>query len=50
MKQSYDILIVGAGMVGLTAAGLLSKNEQLSITIVDAGKRPVFNAKDEESN
>lgn len=49
MKRSYDIVIVGAGMVGLTAAGLLSKNEQLRITIIDAGKKPVFNVADEMS-
>lgn len=49
MKRSYDIVIVGAGMVGLTAAGLLSKNDQLRITIIDAGKKPVFKSDDELS-
>jgi len=44
MKRSYDIVIAGAGMVGLTAAGLLSMNEQLRVTIIDAGKRPQFDA------
>ena len=42
MKRSYDIVIVGAGMVGLTAAALLSENDQLHITVIDAQKRPVF--------
>lgn len=49
MKHSYEIVIVGAGMVGLAAAGLLSKNDQLRITVVDAGKRPVFSPDDEMS-
>lgn len=49
MKQSYDVVIVGAGMVGLAAAGLLSRHEQLRITVIDAGPRPVFNADDELS-
>lgn len=49
MKQSYDILIVGAGMVGLAAAGLLAKDDQLRITVIDAGKKPVFTADDELS-
>lgn len=49
MKQSYDIVIAGAGMVGLTAAALLSMNEQLRVTIIDAGKRPVFDADDDVS-
>jgi 2-octaprenylphenol hydroxylase len=49
VKRNYNIVIVGAGMVGLTAAGLLSKCDQLRITVVDAGKRPVFNAADDFS-
>jgi len=33
--QKFDVLIVGAGMVGLTLALALRKNSQLSIAIVD---------------
>lgn len=49
MKHSYEVLIVGAGMVGLTVAGLLAQNEQLRITVIDAGKKPRFSADDETS-
>lgn len=42
MIRTYDIVIAGAGMVGSSAACLLASNEQLRITIVDAGKKPVF--------
>jgi 2-octaprenylphenol hydroxylase len=49
MKHSYEVVIVGAGMVGLAAAGLLSKNDQLRITVIDAGKKPIFNSGDEMS-
>jgi 2-octaprenylphenol hydroxylase len=49
MKHSYEVVIVGAGMVGLAAAGLLSKNDQLRITVIDAGKKPVFNSADDMS-
>ncbi len=34
--QKFDMLIVGAGMVGLTLALALRKNSQLSIAIVDS--------------
>lgn len=47
MKQKYDIVIAGAGMVGLTIANLLAQsehNEIFNITIVDAGDRPSFSA------
>ena len=33
--QKFDVLIVGAGMVGLTLALALRKNSQLTIAIVD---------------
>ncbi len=46
MKRSYDIAVVGAGMVGLSAACLLGQNSQLNVTVVDAGKRPAFNPDD----
>ena len=44
MNSRHDIVIVGGGMVGLTAACLLSRIDGLGITVVDAGKRPVFDA------
>ena len=46
MKRSYDIVVVGAGMVGLSAACLLGQNSQLKVTVVDAGKRTEFNPDD----
>jgi 2-octaprenylphenol hydroxylase len=49
MNRHYDVVIVGAGMVGLAAACLLAQNDQLRITILDAGKRPVFNSADDIS-
>jgi len=45
VKHQCDIVIVGAGMVGLTLANLLAQSEQcdyLNITVVDAGKKPAF--------
>jgi 2-octaprenylphenol hydroxylase len=45
MKREFDILVAGAGMVGLTIALLLAQadtNDELRITVVDAGKRPSF--------
>ena len=47
MTHQFDIVIVGAGMVGLTLANLLAQCEQcdnLNITVVDAGKKPAFAA------
>lgn len=45
MNRQFDIVIVGAGIVGLTVANLLARCEQhekLTITIVDAGPKPSF--------
>jgi 2-octaprenylphenol hydroxylase len=42
VNRHYDIVIVGAGMVGLTAANLFAGNPQLRITVIDAGSRPDF--------
>lgn len=42
MKQAYEVVIVGGGIVGLTAAGLLAQDEHLAITIIDAGRKPQF--------
>lgn len=45
MKPPFGIVIVGAGMTGLTLAALLARSHQrdrLQITVIDAGPRPVF--------
>ena len=45
MKQRFKIVIAGAGMIGLTAASLLSRSahrERYSVTVVDAGDAPGF--------
>jgi 2-octaprenylphenol hydroxylase len=42
MNRKHEIVIVGAGMVGLAAANLLAANRQLRVTVIDAGSRPVF--------
>ena len=50
MKKPFDILIVGAGMTGLTIAALLAQSrhsERLQIRVVDAGPRPVYDARAE---
>jgi len=50
MKQSFDIVVVGAGITGLTVAALLAKGAQadnLNITLVDAAERPEIDASDE---
>jgi 2-octaprenylphenol hydroxylase len=47
MNREFDILIAGAGMVGLTVALLLAqgdKHGQLKITVVDAGPMPLYTA------
>ncbi len=50
MNRQYDIVIVGAGITGLTVAALLSQcrhRERLRITLVDAAPRPRHSAGDE---
>jgi 2-octaprenylphenol hydroxylase len=42
VKQKHDIVIAGAGMVGLAAAALLDRNDRLDVTVVDAGPEPDF--------
>ncbi len=47
MKEQFDVVVVGAGMVGLVTAALLAQSpgrDRLNITVVDAGKRPLFGA------
>ncbi len=46
MNIGYDIVIVGAGVAGLTVAALLARgehSERLRITVVDAAGRPEHN-------
>lgn len=50
MKERFDILIVGGGVVGLTAAALLATCDQahrLHLRVVDAGQRPQFSMDDD---
>ena len=52
MKKDFDIVIVGAGITGLTLAALLANGrhaDALHITIIDAGPRPEFSAGDDVS-
>ncbi|MGH8166806.1 MAG: FAD-dependent monooxygenase, partial [Woeseiaceae bacterium] len=50
MKRTFDILVAGAGIAGLTVAALLAKGQhgdRLNIRLVDAGVRPGFDAEDD---
>ena len=50
MNRTLDILVAGAGIVGLTIAALLGKSGQrdrFSIRVVDAGERPRFDAQED---
>jgi 2-octaprenylphenol hydroxylase len=45
VKKSFEVVIAGAGMVGLTAAALLATNGQrhrMTLRVIDAGVRPRF--------
>lgn len=47
MKRTFDVLVAGGAMTGLTAAALLAQSEQaerLNIRVVDARPRPRFDA------
>jgi len=49
VRQRHRIVIVGAGMTGLTLAALLSRccqRDRLQVTVIDAGPRPVFSIDD----
>ena len=40
MTAKFDVVIAGAGMVGLTAASLFARNDSLNVLVVDAGPFP----------
>lgn len=50
MNREFSIVVVGAGMVGLTVAALLQKSaqrERIRLHIVDAGQEPSYDVDDE---
>jgi len=50
VNKKFDILIVGAGVTGLTVAALLAQSQQsdrLRLTLVDAAPRPAHRIKDD---
>lgn len=50
MIRKFDIVIAGAGMVGLAVAALLARSpqrEHMRLHVVDAGQRPGYDAEDE---
>jgi 2-octaprenylphenol hydroxylase len=50
MNGQYEVLVVGAGITGLTAAALLAKShnaKRMRITVVDAAQRPSREAEPE---
>jgi 2-octaprenylphenol hydroxylase len=52
MKSQFSIVIVGAGITGLSLAALLAKGRHasvLDITVIDAAKRPRFSTGDDIS-
>ncbi len=52
MNRPFEIVVVGAGITGLTVAALLAQSKhagQMRVTIVDAGKRPTFDKSDDVS-
>ncbi len=52
MNRPFEIVIVGAGITGLTAAALLAQSKhysQMHVTIVDSGSRPTFDMNEDVS-
>jgi len=52
MNRPLDIVVVGAGITGLAVAVLLAQSRhrnRMRVTIVDAGKRPVFDKTEDVS-
>lgn len=52
MKQDFEVVVVGAGITGLTFAALLAESRHahlLRITLLDAGARPQISAGDDIS-
>ena len=50
MNKTFDVVIIGAGVTGLTVAALLAQSPQgsrLRLTVIDAAARPVFSADDD---
>lgn len=50
MKERFDVLIAGGGLIGLTAAALLAGGEQrhrLHVRVVDGGAAPRFDIDDD---
>ena len=50
MNRQFDVLIVGAGVTGLTVAALLAQcrhSDRLRLTVVDAAPRPTHSIKDD---
>ena len=50
MNRSFQVVVAGAGIAGLTVAALLAKGEQgnrLGIRLIDSGARPRFDSADD---
>ena len=50
MNKTFDVVIIGAGVTGLTVAALLAQSPQggrLRLTVIDAAARPLFSADDD---
>jgi 2-octaprenylphenol hydroxylase len=50
VNKTFDVVIVGAGVTGLTVAALLAQSPQssrLRLTVIDAAARPVFSVDDD---
>jgi 2-octaprenylphenol hydroxylase len=50
VNKTFDVVIIGAGVTGLTVAALLAQSPQggrLRLTVIDAAARPLFSADDD---